>query len=551
MENIVVGQYDASDHSPVKAVFPMEFGNRTYPSRIKRDAFDSSRVRKDITSYSAWVNDTFKVENVSAFAVKNAIWDYCKSNGFTSTSKPSKTRWRFSPSTFRAIRCRASLAPTKLDNPEEYKRAVKKVKDSVKADKRKHKIRWLKAGIRFYAEANTRVLWKWIRGSGNINKFGVLDTAIRNVEGELKCSSGDKVKIFTEHYSRIYKDHLGLSRNREHWNMVYPISRPAIPECTLDLTWSEIVSVLTTLRKGKSSGNDGVPSEVYKSLVLDPECVTPMSIAIYSLLSKVYTSGDIPKEWDHSILVPVPKKGDPRNVDSYRPIALINTLLKILCKVVANRINLLVDKHNLLSIFQSGFRTREECVAQATTLLECLQRRSRVGKPTLVCFLDFAKAYDSVPHEGLMKRLESLGFGDRMLEFIRGLYKNPSMKVKLTDEIGPIFNVEVGVRQGCPLSPMLFNLYINDLFENMVGIAVPGINTSIPGLMFTDDTTLLADNLVDLNRNIRLLEKWCTSRGMRINAAKCGLMYINCTEGEPISIFGESVPVVDSYQYLL
>ena len=201
LESTVVSQYDASDHNPVKAVFPMEFGDRTYPSRIKRDAFDSSRVRKDITSHSAWVNDTFKVENVSAFAVKNTIWDYCKSNGFTSTSKPSKTRWRFSPSTFRAIRCRASLAPTKLDNPEEYKRAVKKVKDSVKADKRKHKIRWLKAGIRFYAEANTRVLWKWIRGSGNINKFGVLDTAIRNVEGELKCSSGDKVKIFTEHYS--------------------------------------------------------------------------------------------------------------------------------------------------------------------------------------------------------------------------------------------------------------------------------------------------------------------------------------------------------------
>ena len=357
--------------------------------------------------------------------------------------------------------------------------------------------------------------------------------------------------MYTEHFASVYKDRISSLRTKEHWDMVYPISRPSIPECRYDLAWLEVLDVLGKLRKGKSSGNDDVPIEVYKCLSMDEDCSTPMGIAIFTLLEKVFSNSDIPTECDHSILVPVPKKGDHKDVNSYRPIALMNTLLKVLCKVVTNRLNQIVERYHLISQFQAGFRTREECVAQVTTLLECLQRRSRVGKTTLVCFHDFAKAYDSVPHTGLLRRLESLGFCDKMLGFIRGLYKNPTMKVRLIEELGQSFPVEVGVRQGCPLSPMLFNLYINDMFEGMVGVGVPGISTSVPGLMFADDTTLLAESLDDLNSNLRILEQWCTSRGMMINASKCGLMYINHTEnGAPVSIFGETIPIVESYQYL-
>ena len=96
----------------------------------------------------------------------------------------------------------------------------------------------------------------------------------------------------------------------------------------------------------------------------------------------MYTSGEIPEYWNTSTIVPIHKTGEITNMDNYRGIAIINTLMKVLCKIIQNKIDSLNTDYNIIRKEQGGFIRKEECVAQATTLIEILQRRKCLDKPT-------------------------------------------------------------------------------------------------------------------------------------------------------------------------
>ncbi|KAK4525908.1 hypothetical protein GAYE_SCF18G3817 [Galdieria yellowstonensis] len=123
-------------------------------------------------------------------------------------------------------------------------------------------------------------------------------------------------------------------------------------------------------------------------------------------------------------------------------------------------------------------------------------------RPTYACFINLRKAFDRVPHEALFRKLESLGIRGRCLEFYRGLYRSSWTQVssRISDTLSPACPFCRGVRQGDPSSPLLFDLFINDLLEQYrpFGIRVVGMPEScigtenrLPGLMFADDVVLL------------------------------------------------------------
>ncbi|OMJ13848.1 hypothetical protein AYI69_g8824, partial [Smittium culicis] len=114
-----------------------------------------------------------------------------------------------------------------------------------------------------------------------------------------------------------------------------------------------------------------------------------------------------------------------------------------------NKIDL---KYNILVKEQAGFRSREECVAQATCIYEMVMRRKLEFKPTFVAFIDFEKAYDKVPHDLLMIKLQQNKIGGNLLKVIKSLYQCPEMVARM------------------PMSPILFDIYINDIFEGMDGV---------------------------------------------------------------------------------
>ncbi|OMJ10859.1 LINE-1 retrotransposable element ORF2 protein [Smittium culicis] len=150
-------------------------------------------------------------------------------------------------------------------------------------------------------------------------------------------------------------------------------------------------------------------------------------------------------------------------------------------------------KYKLIAKEQAGFRNFEECVAQATTLYEIAKRRKIKNLQTWICFVDYSKAYDRVPHMTLIHKLRYIGIGGKILNVINGMYYDPKIAVRIDDDISEPSEYHCGVRQGCPDSPILFDLYINDIFSDILCVDVPGLPNRIPGLLFADDAVVLAD----------------------------------------------------------
>jgi hypothetical protein len=271
-----------------------------------------------------------------------------------------------------------------------------------------------------------------------------------------------------------------------------------------------------------------------------------------------------------SVVVSLAKKGDLTEHNNYRGISLMSTTLKILCVILVDRINTSAEAAHRFSPSQAGFRRLEEAVTQAACLVEALKRRRLAHQPTLGLFIDLKKAYDMVPHEALFAKLRRFGIRGRCLEFIRGLYGRSTIRVRLGHGSGAAFTAPFallrGVRQGCPLSCVLFNIFINDLFDNLPygGVDIPCSgpgSLSIPGLLFADDALGLAPSLPALGELCDHITAWSTDNEMQVGIQKCGLMEFGANgyggdsdtdvlTGCGLCLSGVPVPVVEEYLYL-
>ncbi|KAL6121803.1 hypothetical protein NUSPORA_01206 [Nucleospora cyclopteri] len=159
------------------------------------------------------------------------------------------------------------------------------------------------------------------------------------------------------------------------------------------------------------------------------------------------------------------------------------------------------------------------------SLVEITLRRSREGKETWSAFFDLRKAYDMVPHDLLLEKVKAKQFGPKFFNMVRGVYKSTQGCVRIRETVGDPFDIERGVRQGCPLSPILFDILIDDLLDKMTPLSIPGISESkFKGMLFADDTLLVADSPEDLQCKINLVSDWMAQNGMELNVAKSGII---------------------------
>ncbi|KAH9245561.1 hypothetical protein BASA81_016941 [Batrachochytrium salamandrivorans] len=253
------------------------------------------------------------------------------------------------------------------------------------------------------------------------------------------------------------------------------------------------------------------------------------------------------------------KDGDPLNPGDKRGIALINVGLKLVCKVLQMRIERFVETNNLLSYEQAGFRKREECVGQVVSLVDIIQRRQNAGLNTHVLFIDIRKAFDTVPVGALLWKLQNMGFPRRTLAFLKALYTSSSARARAGSLLSDPFPVQRGVRQGCPLSGLLFNLFINDILDGVAPITVPGLprdTNPIRGLMYADDVAVFADSEQSLLAASTAIEQWANQWEMQFGVAKCGIIsftgHLAPRLDNPLDIrlHGQLVSRVESYKYL-
>lgn len=310
---------------------------------------------------------------------------------------------------------------------------------------------------------------------------------------------------------------------------------PVVNEVDLP-TPREISKLIRSLKNGKSPGDDSINNALVKQL---PKKAVIMIMQIFrACLRLAY----FPNSWKCAKVVPIPKPGkDHAQACNYRPISLLNTLSKLLEKVILNRLKSHLSTKNILPNEQFGFRaghsTNHQLLRVCNYVKEALRRKHSTG---MVIF-DIEKAFDSVWHKGLIHKLFILKFPLYLVKIIQSFLHKRSFYVSVNSHKSNIFRALAGVPQGSVLSPTLYNVYTSDLkitksekafFADDTGLYVSGMspgkivkNLNAASKQLTDYSTKWKIKLNDVKSDAifftrRRAEKWLPSTGITVRNAE-------------------------------
>ena len=186
---------------------------------------------------------------------------------------------------------------------------------------------------------------------------------------------------------------------------------------------------------------------------------------ITELCNLVYDTGYLPPDLSTSIFIRLPKKAKATECSDYRTLSLMSHILKILLKVILKR-----NKHEIESVIietQSGFMTGKGTREGIYNLGTIIERYIKCGKNIYLYFIDHEKAFDRVKHVKIIECMENLDIDGKDISLIRNLYWNQRAYMRTEDGLSPEIHIKRGVRQGCVLSPCLFNMYTENIFGAM------------------------------------------------------------------------------------
>ena len=182
-----------------------------------------------------------------------------------------------------------------------------------------------------------------------------------------------------------------------------------------------------------------------------------------------FNTGTVPSDWNKGLMKPIPKgEGkDPRDPLSYRGITLISIQCKIYADILNIRISKWIEDCNILTDEKNGFRSNRSCMEHIYILYTVINKRKPAKLPTYASFVDAKKAFDTVSRDCLWFKLTSLGLSEKILQGIHSLYIDVKCAVKVNTYMMSFLDANLGVKQGCNLSPTLFAIYINDLAQDI------------------------------------------------------------------------------------
>ena len=239
------------------------------------------------------------------------------------------------------------------------------------------------------------------------------------------------------------------------------------------------------------------------------------------LINRSIQEGFFPVCLKTAKVIPLHKNGSFENPSNYRLISLLSSLSKVFEKVLNTRMVEFLEKHQLLSNEQFGFRPRRSCTHAIASVTELVPNVIDSQKMGFACFIGFQKAFDTIDHSLLIKKLQNLGFRGKTSTLIASFLSDRKQFVVDGSKESKKMKINVGVPQGSILGPLLFLLFINDLPQ------IVQDNSKIA--LFADDTTILTsgNNLEieeKLNNDLKKIENWSSRNKHVINSKKCKIV---------------------------
>ena len=178
---------------------------------------------------------------------------------------------------------------------------------------------------------------------------------------------------------------------------------------------------------------------------------------LHSICEHIWKTQQWPQNWKRSVFIPIPKKGNAKECSNYRTIALISHASKVMLKILQARLQQYVNCE--VPDVQTGFRKGRGTRDRIANIHWIIAKAREFQKNIDFCFIDYAKVFDCANHNKVWKILKEMGIPDHHTCLLRSLYASQEATVRIGHGTTDLFQIRKGVRQGCILSPGLFNLY--------------------------------------------------------------------------------------------
>jgi hypothetical protein len=340
-----------------------------------------------------------------------------------------------------------------------------------------------------------------------IKKNNFIPTYMTFNDKELQTPT-DIANGFADFFQQTYTSSSTAVSDNNHFDM-YSRNSGCLTIPTFTVT--NMSDAIKKLKTKKSSGPDGIPAFVIKNIC--DNITTPLTI----IFNRALSSSTFPAVFKNSIICPIYKKGDRKQIHNYRPVVLLSSFAKVFEILLHDTISPFVK--NQLSNFQHGFVKGRSTVTNLCSFVQfvadCMNDRSQVD----VVFTDLSKAFDTIDHPILLEKLSKFGLCTNFVEFFRSYFSGRCQYVNCAGFQSHVINVSSGVPQGSILGPLLFNVFINNIADV--------VDSQI--LLYADDFKIYSriDHAVDCLRMQDTIDEvvtWCNSNGLKLNKDKCCIM---------------------------
>ena len=350
---------------------------------------------------------------------------------------------------------------------------------------------------------NPKTFWSYVKKK--TRKPGDV-SILEDNDGQLISNDHCKAKLLNNYFSSVFV-------NEEDDNFFEENTNPSLNQSinTIDLNEAIILKAIDKLNVSKAPGPDGIHARIIK------ECKDSFSILFNIIFKKSLNEGTLPKQWKQANVKALFKKGKRTKCSNYRPVSLTSIVCKLFESIIRDNMNTFLEENNLITSHQHGFRSGHSCTTQLLELMNDFTDYYEMEIPFDCIYLDFAKAFDRVPHQRLLTKLHNLGIIGELFNWIKAFLDEREQRVVVNDTFSEWANVISGIPQGSVLGPILFTIFINDIPVD--------IRSQIK--IFADDTKIYngAHQCKTLQDDLNKLSLWSNKWLLPFNVDKCKVLH--------------------------
>ena len=354
------------------------------------------------------------------------------------------------------------------------------------------------------SKTNPKAFWKYINSKKKCQQ-GI--SALKKEDGTYTTNDKEKADILDKLFSSVF-----TRENKEHIPSIPPGEKSQgiyLPD--IIITEEAVEKKLATLDPCKTPGADNLHPRILKEL--SKSLAKPLAL----IFNKSLQNGKLPSDWKKANVTAIFKKGEKSEANNYRPVSLTSVVCKVMESFIRDSIQNFLEDLQLYSKCQHGFRRKKSCTTQLLEVMDDFSRFHDKNENFDAIYLDFKKAFDSVPHIRLSRKLEAYGITGNLLSWIEDFLADRTQKVKVGKEESQNSDVISGIPQGSVLGPTLFTVFINDLPECVQSLCK----------IFADDTKVynLSSNKDQIQQDLNDIQEWSDKWQLPFNASKCKCLH--------------------------